>query len=601
MMAHFDEITARRMMRKMVASSSLGTWSTSDVTGPAHAAVRAGTLRVVRRQDVDHLHRIFLRLKSNGKEYRMLVDATDQQHPNAFNARMPRHLKPPGMMPVALVILIVLSGEAMGVDDVRSAFHQLGPLAPTVRRAMGSAIRRRGAVPMYVQYDVVPQGGSWSATVCQSVTLVLAHETEWMPRRKPLHVDGAMVRTDEVSLRRVIAHEVPAAEWVEAAFRNARVVHVDDVVSSGASAEQLDIKRRAFRAEAERRWSVQWKEFHPSAPSGDALGMRFDCSTKTWGLKQAWVEKLMRQLDDVDARIGLPTDDQRLWQWMDGVAAWMSLVLQQPAVMWALGKRRERSRMTALMRKMAPAAARYSDGRHPALRMKEMLQPVKAEVAVITDACGRGWAGAASDGFFECGRWWRCGDSGNLSPTECCRQAVQTEAAPNEMYMAEMLASARILHRTLRRMEWRPTVAERAQERNVLVLSDNETWCKSLAKGHSSDPVLIAVLQSLHDEMVGRLSGSVTVSVAHVRGEDNPADGPSRDGRHFQVHLDAMPPHAKPRRSVLGQVRTCVTEMCTDIAAEWLSCGMRHDLRAGRSRPSQCPHVVGCLCVRAGE
>lgn len=596
MLMHFDHAVACRTLRRMAGGTSPGTWSGSDLTGPAHAAVGAGTLRQVRRQDVDHFHRMFLRLKSNGVEHRLLIDGTDGGHPDAYNARWPKPLKPPCMLPVALIVIIVLAGESMGVDDVWSAFHQMGPLAAPVSRAIGAAVRRYGRDPMYLVYDVVPQGGTWSATTSQSITLVLAHGADGMPKRVPLRMDGPEFITVKEDGTRVVVGAVEPADWWQSAVENARIVHVDDVVSGGGADEELDQRRHRFRSRATERYGVVWKEFVPSKPRGEALGMRFNCTIKIWGVKRDWAERVRAGLARVLRRAEALTEEQE--QWVMGVGAWISLVLQQPAAVIACTRKRGVRSVAEVLRHMVGMAACIADGLHPRELLARMTSPLDPEDYVITDAMGDGWSGASLSGETDAGEWKRCAATGWITPKECCGGSRSVRVEPEEMYYGEALASAWVTMQALRRWRRRRCSGGRNGHADMVVLTDSDVWNKAMRRAYSPDPHLTALITLIHVDMMA--PGAPDLAVAHVSGVDNIADGPSRSQTTFSFATDDLPPHQKPLRTTLGRVATCMREGYVTLAEDYLPCCMRELIREEWTDAGQL-HVAGCLCEGAGS
>lgn len=518
---HIDERWGRRHLRPLEAAGERGgTWSAAAMRRHLSYAVRRHNLRL--RPRVEHLHNAFTRIKSSGRELRLIIDCTDGGSMNAFNVRLPGHAPPPGMMRVPSVIAIVMGGSVVAVDDVRTAFAAMG-MSAVMQSALGVGARGRGRQPdLICAHTRVPQGGTWSATLCQGATLTAA----LLPRDRPRSIVPAGLR--EHGVERDLMAGLPAADWFAELVRLNRLVHVDDVVSGGADARRLDEDRKEFRRWSETKYNVRWKDFQPSSHYGVALGIEIDCTHGSWGVARKWADDVVTSLDGWDAKC------ESDMQWAQGVIGWICQVLHIPKIIVALasgGSAEEK--MTTLAR----TRARYVGER---LTGEQRLVPWPRGLGTVqlSDASGWGWAGSALlDARSVCaGTWKRCLRA-DFSPEECCGGAEDIIAPSKWMGRAEAIASIM-------------TFARCRHAGEVLILTDSQIWRDDVARSGSADPFLAGLTVLIW------LMAQAQVATAHVRSEDNTMDAPSRQGGIATI-LSVVPPHTKPLWSLIGAVRKC--------------------------------------------
>lgn len=497
---------------------------------------------------VEHLHTAFTRLKGNGKELRLIVDCSDGAHPDAFNERLPRPAAPPAMMRVPTVVAVALSGSVIAVDDVATAFPTMG-LCQTMQRALGVGLDKSQRRPrMRMAVTRMPQGGTWSATVCQGHTLMLAVPES----QRPASIVPAGFG-DVPPSRREDMSFMPCADWFRALIALRRVVHIDDVVSAGDDAVALDATRRAFRITAEARYGVRWKEFMPSSTRVVALGIDFDCATSTWGVSPDWGTRVLRHMEESPVRI----DELEDLQWFMGIVGWVCQVLHIPKVGALMARSQEG--MNGL-RELLRARASYavSESTLPA-RLQAWPRPGLWRVQ-LSDASGYGWGGATyeDDSSAVCGTWHACRSAG-FGPVPCCAGSELYKVEPGAMIRAEAIATLMTLARARRRGD------------GVLILTDSMVWHDDVSKSRSASRELAALVVCLW------VLADVHVAVAHVEGGDsNPMDASSRLGG-VPTPLISIPPHTLPRLSAIGVARLCRHTLLPlwRIARDLLPCALR--------------------------
>ena len=549
---HFDELTSRRYLRPLQPSQPYGPLTPTKLRYVYRKALAAGCLQTMPRAKVGHLHSLFLRLKGNGREYRMLIDATGGQSVNSYNNRLPRPPRPPAFMSVAMFLLIVLASPAaaIGVDDISVAFNQMGPMTQSMTAALGVAVRSEDGAAMVAGYAVVPQGGTWSPVVCQSSTLVAAFVAEGLPTRLPLNQD-------------IPPSDQKPAPWRSTCIRCRRLVHVDDVVSVAPTAAECDEKRRAFRQKSEAEFGVKWKEFQPSSASGDALGINVDLDSKTWAPKLTWSLSLEESMAE------WPDDKLR------GCANWVSTVLQIPPVGVS---QMERSQRLAWLAVALKVRAQFLSP--PSLDTLDL--PITIGRAVVSDASTEGWAGSATGGVALAGRLYRCkrGGTEQLTLSPCCGGSHPVIITPGEVYLAEAMASA-----------WTFLLALQSLPGEYVVMTDSSIWADSMARGYSPDATIMSLLVLVH--ILAR--GHAPVA-AHIPGGDrNPADTASHTAQPFDMPLRLPTPSGPPRRTILGRTATCGTlDMVGHVT---LPCSFDDFITRARRMERDAGHVPGCRCL----
>lgn len=542
---------------------------------PAREAVAAKTMAISKRRHLQHLHSIFLRMKSNGIDYRLLVDATDHEHPNAYNSRLPKPPKPASMVRVVVFLVVAMGFSFVGVDDIQTAFHQLGPLAEPLQRALGVAVPYpggRSAPALYARYVVVPQGGTWSAVLCHGCALVFAHHTEWFPARKPLRLPG-----DRNELQ-----SVAPANWDEATIRNARFVHVDDVVSFGVSSCELDLRRQAFRRSSTAQWGVKWKPYEPSAHRGTALGIWMDLESKVWTLKREWISRVAELLSDASTA----NDDEHTRDWLCGIAAWASSVLLTPTTLLHIVGRGQMERARESLTRFIKAAARFGCPELTTLASLRARRLTHTDT-VNSDAMVVGWSAATSLGVSEASKWYSCSRTATFTIKKCCGSADPVTIEPADMQYAEAMASAYIALRHL-------SSIDRPRSGITLVLCDNEAWVQALWRARTKRYHVMALLVLIHYAM---RPGQQLIA-AHIDGTVNPADGPSREQRPF-VLPETLPTHGAAKRCPLGWTAVCGAVARAEIEGmrnDALPCAFDEFALATQRAMDDKPHNVGCRC-----
>lgn len=526
-----DDRIARTMLRPLVPCADRGSPVGKHMEDVFRAALAYQNFSL--SKTAQHFHAFFTRPKSDGVSVRLIVDGTAGGHPNAINQRLPRPPPPPAMMRVPTVVLVLVTGTVFGVDDVQTAFPTMR-MCRTMTQAHGVAVILAGGGILRAVTDRVIQGGTWSATVCQYAVLQYALGSAGGPRRETADI----MRPDEVLRRR---QGVP---YARICLRMRRLVHVDDVMSGGTDAAQLDRERLEFRARATALYGVRWKAFKESAPRGRAVGIEVDCEQKTWGVCYDWGERVCESLGDV--RTAQWTDD--VADWFNGVAAWVSLVLHVPMVpIWLV--REDRASAVDVLVMMIRSRARYR-------QLKSVEQTLRAwprdgqDAYSISDASRRGWAAARTDGASRCGIWKWCARVDAPTTVQCCdgREAVEVES--KDIYKAEALASMEML------WDWR-------RDEDTLLVSDSQIWVNDVRKGHSMDTLLGGLLAAFY------LVARGPWAVAHVAGHgpgSNYADGPSQSVQTFSVSGLAPPSSMRVVQWAKMGVATCSSTLDNALA-----------------------------------
>lgn len=520
---HIDEAWARRCLRGLQGGAP-------DHVNTSTERMRRHLLYAVRRQNaavmpVDHVHAVFTRPKANGRELRLIVDCTDKNHPNSFNCRLPKQAAPPGMFRVPTVVAVVMSGTYFGLDDVKTAFATMG-MCRTMCKALGMRLAETRYQPaMTMSHTRMPQGGTWSATVCQGHTLTAAVPALFWP--------ASNVPDDMrlVGVPRDAIGQLPAANWEKVLIALRRVVHVDDVVSVGLDPAIVDAARRQFRENATQKYGVQWKDAEPAKQLGVALGILFDLGRRTWGVSRTW------SVDVMDSLRGWDSNDEEDQQWLRGVLAWVCQVLHVPKVimMLTIDGAKAPKWTESLLR------ARISYVRELELpdRLTSWPRDGDRQCVQLSDASTYGWGGSLLDiEASACrGNWYRCERIG-FSPFPCCAGSEAIRLVSGQIAHAEAIASTLLIHRT-------PTgVVGR------MVLTDSQAWRDAVARSGSADPVFAALLVFIWMVSDGQ------IATAHVQGEENDMDGPSRPNGATTV-LRRIPPHSRPMWSLMGSTRRC--------------------------------------------
>ena len=540
---HTNDGAARRVLRPLQPHHP-GTITAPNMSSIIRQAIAYQNYRVVKTHD--HAHRAFLRRKKDGSA-RLLFDGTDYLHPNAVNQRLPHPLIPPALWRVASVLVIIMSGSVVGVDDVRTCFPQM-PLCPIMQMAHGVTIRT-GRAHLRVVSTRVTQGARNSPALAQYTVLTLA-----------------LVQSP------ILRHPDGATDYHTMSARARRVVHIDDVVSSGISASLLDQQRLDFRQLAEQRYQVVWKEFTPSAAVGSALGIRMDCERHSWTMDPLWVNTVVTNL----ARLRGHELTQNSKQWLMGIAAWVCQIVHVPLFPISLAVADRFDAAIDLLLILSKAAMTHNRPRSPEQTFRHWPRGHVPHYTV-SDACRESWAGASTDGTSECGYWYDCVSS-RFSATPCCStEHLRIENA--EVYYGEALAS---IH------AWLSTTTGTSDD--WLIASDSQIWVDNIARAHASDLQLAALLVVLW------LAAPAPIAAVHVPGDVNPAHEPSHGPYRFAAHIHSPPAMTTtPRWSVIGTARACGRAWIAmrDAVIPMLPCGLREQVRTMHPPSSDC--IYGCM------
>lgn len=556
---HCDDGVARNVLRCTMVTPTRGEPAGRHLAHIFRAAV--GYENFVIHKKADHWHVFFTRTKSNGIECRLIVDGTGADHPNAINSRLPEPPTPPAMMRVGTVVLVLVDCDHFGVDDVRTAFAQMG-LCDIMQRAHGVAVITRGGSVIRGRSTRVIQGGTWSAACCQHATLLYALPEADRPPR-----EAGEVGRDHATCRKV------GVDYITACVRARRMVHVDDVMSGGYGPDPtaLDERRRLFREAATAAYGVVWKNMTLSDVSGVAVGVHIDCTAKTWGLDPGWVAQLVEALGRLRGREW--SEESR--QWFRGVTVWVAQVLHTALLpMYLLETDREAALDLLVM--TARSRAGYRRRLTPEQAMRPYPRMSGERAYCISDACGTGASGAATDGTTAYGPWKWCAHAGRYDFGETCAESTPTYVPPQHMTEAEAAASARVA------VQMRGTT-------DRLVISDSKDWVDAMARGHSRADAMGLYVAAATVLATGQWS------VAHVDGRDNTADGPSRGvPSRFVVSEDVPHPPltGRPRWTIIGVAQWCgmLEDGIRRVLAKRLPCSW-----SGLLQPTGRPCIAGCL------
>ena len=518
---HTSDECAKRMLRPLQKGLTKGTVTAPTMRRHITYAVRRKNMKPSR---VEHFHVAFTRVKGNGKELRMIVDGTDNKHPNAFNERLPEPPTPPGMMRVPTGIAMVMTSRSFSVDDISTAFPTMG-MCRTMTRALGVKIEATASQPaIVVSQERVPQGGTWSAATCQGHTVTVVVPADSWPERQERLAWG------ERSYR-----GTPSADWMTVLLGLKLLVHIDDVITCGHDNEDVERRRRSMK-ERGSKYGIVWKEAEPAGQQGSALGVNYDLHAGTWGVKEEWMKSFTEELQGWDRR------DLDHVKWGSGCMAWITQVLHLPGIL----QMAEGATWTEWARTVVKTRARYVEDMTWAERVSPW--PRRQYTVQLSDACIRGWAGGTfGQRGIVAGRWYRC-KNGALSTKPCCSDTTVTLES-GEMIVAEGMATIETYLGGVR------------GSGDHLVLTDNEPWATIVAKSHSADQTLGAMAAFWW------VIAEEQLASAHVEGTINVMDGPSRPDegdwqesmRQAQADLDndKVPLHRGLRWSTIGVVRRC--------------------------------------------
>ena len=487
--AHIDDGVARTMLAPLKKGADMGP-SSVGMDWVMREAVIADNAKVT--NEVDHLHRMFLRVKRDGVSARLIVDGTDGGSSNALNSRMPLPVPPPALMRIQTVVLILMSRSVFGVDDVRTAFNTF-LLCGIMQRAIGVAFVRGAGAQCKGCMTRMIQGGSWSAVTCQYSILTASLPVRFLPMYERQHVNP-----HDWSAQR---HR--GVDFFGACVASRRLVHIDDVMSAGHDAAQLDAERQIMRERATRDFGIMWKESQPSGTTGRAVGVWLDLTSKSWTVDPEWAQRVMTALPKAH-------DDE----WLCGVAEWITQVLHAPGMIRA-AMRMAPSGGERYLEVMLRTTARYRRRLEP----EQALRPWprgNGKVYVQGDAMNHGYAVATSEGVSVAGTWWRCGKTNALSVSACCHTAKSSSTIPAEMVRAEALTTAEGVWLACHGEGGQLPAARYGDD--LFVISDNKPWIDALISAHSESDDVLAVIVAVF------LVASGHVAAAHVPGESNVAD-----------------------------------------------------------------------------
>lgn len=439
-------------------------------------------------------------------------------HPNALNSRLPRPIAPPAMMRIGTVIIVMLAGEWIGVDDLQTAFPQ-HELCPVMQRALGfAAVTEAGAMMTGVWTRVI-QGGTWSATHQQYCSLICADINPPQHYRRP--VTPANIHSTP-----------PSVNYVSLCIRARRLVHVDDIMSSGNDPTTLDRARQRFREKAEARYGVTWKPFEPAQQRKRVVGVLVDAQTKTWSCDTEWAEKVERSVTDM-----ITGDDisAKTIEWFTGLAVWVETVMHSPGVIRSIINTSRRSAVD-MMIGMLRAAAQHNWYDTPETMLRSWPRTAN-RTWMASDAMETGWAYGYAGERTVSGTWYRCTAADVITPVQCCGPPTSIE--PRDMYIGEAMAST---HGAI----------SRTFPHEQLLITDNQAWRDVLVRGSTVDARMMLCIVVLQSCVRGQLAA------AHVEGETNVTDQPSRTRTNIMMpqEYDVMNV-SPPTWTMIGAARMC--------------------------------------------
>ena len=524
------------------------------------AAVAASNAVVGKKADC--VHECFLRMKSDGKHGRLIVNGTMRGHPNALNSRLPRPTAPPAMMSIGVVIIVMLAGEYIGVDDISTAFPQ-HELCGVMQRALGWAVITEAGARLSGNWTRVIQGGSWSATQQQYCTLMCAAV------RPP--------RTERRDVNRETLYEPGMVDYVALCVRKRRLVHVDDVMNSGRDPKELDAKRLEYRRMATEKYRIKWKDFEPATHQKRCVGVLIDARAKTWRLVDEWVDQVCEAIArcGTDVPIGSAEHD-----WLMGVAVWVQQVAHVPGIIVHLLRHRVPDAVR-VMKTVMMSAMTHTQLRQPELMLVRWPREGCTRRWIVSDAMENGWAGGVGGRLLKSGRWHWCEKSRCMSPMKCC--GAEHAVEPRLMYLAEAMASVQTYI----------GAEDDGVEDDTLVATDSMIWKDVLVKGSTADAGLMRCL------VVMWLWATRQVAAVHVPGEINVMDAPSRGQPNVVVPREPVYGDvSEPVWTKIGVVRLCppARRQMWHEMRDGVPCGWRTAVDARmESAGQQC--VAGCRHV----
>jgi hypothetical protein len=496
----------------------------------------------------EYQHTYFLRLKSDGFTYRLIVDGTAKSLASSFNSRLPVPPAPRAMMRIYTVLLVVMAGECIGVDDVRTAFPQI-PLCETMRRALGIWIRTSGKKIWKLRCTRAIQGGTWSAALCQAIVLWLVYG------------------------ERLVGGTVRVVDWFRMCVENGSLVHVDDVVSSGLVAAELDGRRLRFREWSSSRYGVIWKEHLPSGTTADALGLHMNVRDKVWRLRTEWIESCTEAL----AAMIMKSLNEHAKQWLAGIAVWICQALHLPMAVVTIMRTNPQGTIRPLMIMLRGSAYH----RHRCAVPSSMLgrwPRSRRRRYVISDASCEGWSGSTQACLGRAGRWSRCAKSGWITTEPCCGEQVE-RIEPAEVYYGEALASCDAI------------VHNEYPDEELLVVTDSMIWKNALVRNHSSCMHMAALIVLVY------LIRLCQTAAAHIPGLSNPADEASHSAIPFVATEELHPTTGIPEWTLIGWSHPCQrTAMAMWVLSRkyipcaWRDIGDRAVSKIPRCKPGHCLH-----------
>jgi hypothetical protein len=395
------------------------------------------------------------------------------------------------------------------------------------------------------------QGGTNSAALCQYSVLTMVH-----PRATP-----STPRT--ISRDNLADVPLDAVDFFALSVAARRCVHVDDVMSGGDTATSLNEECEAMMTRATELYGVRWKPGIGATTSADAVGVRVETQHKTWRLKPSWATLVAQAL--LEAR-GRQLTDKHV-QWLDGVAEWIALVLHFPALTTTIRRVSTSDTAITFLLQLLKASCRHTQQLTPEQWLRRW--PRRNDDYAISDACGRGWAGAVTNGTSVCGRWYKCRRTDWWTPYPCCGGNEPGKPNPEDMYYTETLASVETYHNSL--------VADRVED--MLLLTDSEIWMYTLQRMRTQNIHMMALIIVMYVIAKG------PIAVAHVADPVNTADRPSREIYTF-VAEKPPPPHTKLRWSIIGTSKVChsVQSAAIEAVIPYLPCIWRQRMNVYTSR-----------------
>ena len=175
--------------------------------------------------------------------------------------------------------------------------------------AMGFGVITEQGALLTGEFNRVPQGGTWSAVHQQYATLQCVGITPQREKQQLANIEQVMARK--------------GVDYIGECVRRLRCVHIDDTMSSGNDARELDRERMEFRERSATRYGVVWKTFEPSEQEKRVVGVLVNAVTKSWKVVPKWADGACEAMAE-----GGETDEE----WLRGVGVWVQQVMHTPGI-----------------------------------------------------------------------------------------------------------------------------------------------------------------------------------------------------------------------------------------------------------------------------